>query len=174
MPRCGQRSRMAKYLPSDLRPSTSGMPQSKAFAIFCPEICEERNAGYQSSKMSVVVDPEAATAARVTSLVMCRWKYYRRTDSRASSQRFWTALQERTPIGQRLLSRSGRIIKSFGADAPAFDLCRLEMIPQVSPSHDLVRCEVFQLCRKEQVECVILQTRHCSICEPTSGPRDNP
>src|SRR5271165_2544305 len=70
MPRCGHASRMAKYFPAAVRPSTSGVPSSMAFAIRLPTTAEERSAGYQSSYSKLAAGPEAATCARVTSPIM--------------------------------------------------------------------------------------------------------
>ena len=61
---------MAKYFPAAVRPSTSGMPSSMAFAMRLPPTSDARSAGYQSSYSSVAVGPEAATCARVTSPIM--------------------------------------------------------------------------------------------------------
>src|SRR5208337_4876410 len=70
MPRCGHVSRMAKYFPAAVRPSTSGMPSSMAVAMRLPPTSDERSAGYQSSYSKLAVGPEAATCARVTSPIM--------------------------------------------------------------------------------------------------------
>ena len=72
MPRCGQASRKAKYLPVAVRPSTSGIPSSIALAIRLPLISDARSAGYQSSYSKVAVGPETATCARVTSPIIVK------------------------------------------------------------------------------------------------------
>ena len=70
MPRCGQASRIAKYFPPAIRPSTSGIPSNMALAMRLPPTPDARIAGYQSSYSKLAVGPEAATCARVTSPII--------------------------------------------------------------------------------------------------------